>query len=81
MRNRRPLLPPAPPDPPIFDVEEEASSVPVSHYMWILWREWWKMALFVAAMTAAAFVISSRITRIYESTSTIDIDRQTPRAW
>jgi capsular exopolysaccharide synthesis family protein len=46
--------------------------------MWILRREWWKMALFVAAMTAAAFVISSRITRIYESTSTIDIDRQTP---
>ena len=36
------------------------------------------MALFIAAMTAAAFVISSRITRIYESTSTIDIDRQTP---
>ncbi len=79
IRNHRPRLPPPPPEAPaVFDVDEEASSVPVSHYMWILRREWWKMALFAALMTTAAFVVSSRLTRIYESTATVDIDRQTP---
>jgi len=66
------------PGPPAFDTEAEASSVSISHHAWVLRQEWWKIALFVAAMSAAAFVISKRITPIYESTVTIDIDRQTP---
>jgi capsular exopolysaccharide synthesis family protein len=65
-------------DFPISDSEAATSSVPISHYAWILGREWWKILLFVCTMTGAAFVVSSRITPIYESTATIDIDRQTP---
>jgi len=66
------------PDPPAVDSEAQASSVEVSHYAWILRREWWKIALFVTAMTCVTYVVSSRITPIYESTATIDIDRQSP---
>jgi succinoglycan biosynthesis transport protein ExoP len=73
-----PLNGPIATDFPVSDNEATASSVPISHYAWILGREWWKILLFVVAMTTAAFVISSRITPIYESTATIDIDRQTP---
>jgi capsular exopolysaccharide synthesis family protein len=66
------------PDPPTIHIDPEASAVPVSHYAWILRREWWKIALFAGAVTLAALVVSSRITPIYEATATIDIDRQTP---
>ncbi len=66
------------PEPPILETEAEASSVSITHHAWILRQEWWKIALFVGAVTAAAYVISKRITPIYESTVTVDIDRQTP---
>jgi len=66
------------PNPPIYETEAEASAVSIMHHAWVLRQEWWKIILFVLAMTAAAFVISKRITPIYESAVTIDIDRQTP---
>ncbi len=60
--------------------EAQQPSVPLSHYLWILRRHWWKIALFVASAVAATIVISARLVPIYESTSTIDIDRQMPSA-
>ena len=75
-RNNRSVVPVS--EAPAFDIESESSSVSISHYAWLLRQEWWKIALFVAAITAAAFVVSKRITPIYESTVTVDIDRQTP---
>ena len=49
-----------------------------SHYLWLLRRHWWKCALIGAASVAAAAVISARITPLYESTATVDVDRQVP---
>ncbi|MEZ5399626.1 MAG: polysaccharide biosynthesis tyrosine autokinase [Bryobacteraceae bacterium] len=64
--------------PPPDGVEVEAA-VPLSHYLWILKRHRWKMLAFVALVTGSAWLISERITPVYEATATVDIDRQSPQ--
>ncbi len=63
-------------------VQEEAESagpaVPLSHYFWILRRHLWKILAFVATCLLATFVVSARMQPIYESTATVDVDRQAP---
>jgi len=65
---------------PVIDAEFEAqpAHVPLAHYLWILRRHGWKIAGFVAATMIATLVVSLRLTPIYESTATVDIDRQMP---
>jgi polysaccharide biosynthesis transport protein len=63
---------------PFQDPEPESPGIPLSHYFWVLKRNRWKILLFVVAAVLAAAVVSTRITPIYESTATVDIDRQTP---
>jgi capsular exopolysaccharide synthesis family protein len=60
------------------ELEPAATSVPLSHYLWLFRRNWWKITLFVCCAVAATAVISSRLTPVYESTATVDIDRQMP---
>src|ERR1035437_199916 len=60
--------------------DSSAAPVPLSHYLWILRRNWWKILLFVACSVTATVVVSSRLVPIYESTATVDIDRQMPSA-
>src|ERR1017187_5013535 len=60
------------------ETEAEAPPVPLSHYLWIFRRNWWKILLFVGCSVAATAVISMRLTPVFESTVTIDIDRQMP---
>ena len=62
------------------DAEQSNASMPLSRYLWILRRRWWQISLFVTSVVAATVMISMRLTPIYESTATIDIDRQTPSA-
>ena len=66
--------------PPIFDAdyEPQAAHVPLAHYLWILRRHGWKIGAFVLASVLATLVVSLRLTPVYESTATIDIDRQMP---
>src|SRR4051812_46780654 len=66
--------------PMIMDAEYEPapSHIPLAHYLWILRRHGWKMLGFVALVVLCAVVISLRLTPIYESTATIDIDRKMP---
>jgi capsular exopolysaccharide synthesis family protein len=66
------------PTPPQEDFTAKAPAVPLSHYLWILRRHAWKIAVFICTCVLATFVISSRLQPIYESTATIDIDRQAP---
>ncbi len=66
--------------PPQPEMEPEQQGVPLSHYIWIIRRHLWKILLFVALCVIATFIISSRLTPIYESTAVIDIDRQAPSA-
>ncbi|MBI4908890.1 MAG: polysaccharide biosynthesis tyrosine autokinase [Acidobacteria bacterium] len=69
----------APWAPPMFvEQEPEDTGVPLSHYLWIFKRHRWKILLFVAACVSATAVVSNRITPVFESTTTVDIDRQTP---
>src|SRR5262245_41640452 len=53
-------------------------AIVLSHYLWILRRHWWKILLFVIMAVTATVVVSSRIRPVYESTATVDIDRQMP---
>jgi succinoglycan biosynthesis transport protein ExoP len=58
--------------------EPEEASVPLSHYLWILRRHRWKILAFVVACTIATYIVTKRLTPIYESTATVDIDRNSP---
>jgi capsular exopolysaccharide synthesis family protein len=60
------------------EFEPQAAHVPLSHYLWILRRHGWKIAGFVAAVVIATLIVSLRLTPIYESTTTVDVDRQMP---
>jgi len=60
------------------ETEREEPVVPLSHYLWILRRHKWRIAAFVLVCVASTVVVSSRLTSIYEATSTIDIDRESP---
>ena len=64
---------------PVVDAEYEAAAqVPLSHYLWILRRQGWKMLAFVLLAVVATTIVSLRLTPEYESTVTIDIDRRMP---
>ncbi len=84
MKNNTPVLPEyraiASPNTPVLDAEYEpqAAHVPLSHYLWILRRHGWKIAGFVVAVVLSTLIVSLRLTPIYESTTTVDVDRQMP---
>jgi succinoglycan biosynthesis transport protein ExoP len=62
------------------DVEVTQPPVPLSHYLWLLRRHWWRILLAVVCAASATLIISLRLVPIYESTATVDIDRQMPSA-
>ena len=61
-----------------FQPEDSAPAVPLSHYLWIAKLHKWKILAFVVACVASTIIVSSRLTPIYESVTTVDVDRQTP---
>jgi succinoglycan biosynthesis transport protein ExoP len=64
-----------------YDAEPpEQSAVSLGHYLWILRRHRWKIIAFIFACVTSALIVSARLTPIYESTVTVDIDRQMPSA-
>src|SRR5579883_1300767 len=68
------------PAAPLLDAASEAepAHIPLAHYLWILRRHGWKIGGFVLAAMLATLLVSLRLTPVYESTVTIDIDRQMP---
>ncbi len=60
------------------DAEPEERTVPLSHYLWILRRNRWAILSFVAVCVVSTLIVSKRVTPIYESTATIDVDRRMP---
>jgi len=77
------VVKPAPGTPPkyylpYYGPEPAEPAVPLSHYLWILRRHRWRILGFVATSVIATLIVSSRLTPIYESTATIDVDRQSP---
>jgi capsular exopolysaccharide synthesis family protein len=77
--NNLPAMAYYPPMQPQQEFEPEAPSVPLSHYLWVLRRHLWKIAAFVATCVLATAVVSARLQPIYESTATVDVDRQAPQ--
>ena len=77
--NNLPAMAYYPPFPPQQEFEPEAPSVPLSHYLWVLRRHLWKIVGFVATCVLATAVVSARLQPIYESTATVDVDRQAPQ--
>src|SRR5947209_6556415 len=67
--------------PPAYfaDSEPDTPTVPLSHYLWIIKRYRWRILAFVTTCVLATFIISKRLTPIYESTATVDVDRQMPQ--
>ena len=57
------------------------NSVPLSHYLWVMRRYRWHMLSFVAICTIATFIISTRMPPIFESTATLDVDRNETGSW
>jgi capsular exopolysaccharide synthesis family protein len=66
------------PAPAWWDTAPAEEAVPLAHYLFIFRRHFWKMFAFVAATTLATLVLCFRLTPIYESTATVDIDRTAP---
>ena len=64
--------------PTYAELEAAQPSVSPSHYLLVVWRQRWKILLFIAAVMLATFLISSRLTPIYEATAKIDVDRAVP---
>ena len=58
--------------------EARETTVPLSHYVWVLRRHKWKILGFVLACCIATFLVSTRLTPIYAATATVDVDRQMP---
>ena len=66
--------------PPSWDVEPEEQSIPLSHYLWVVRRHRWKILSFIAISGIATLIVSARLTPMYESTVTVDVDRKVPTA-
>jgi len=67
-----------PPAYSLADDDPDEARIPLSQYLWILKRHRWRICGFVFAAVMATLILSFRLTPIYESTVTVDIDRQTP---
>jgi uncharacterized protein involved in exopolysaccharide biosynthesis len=63
-----------------WDADPEEQPIPLSHYLWVLKRHRWKILVFIAICIAATLIVSKRLTPMYESTVTVDVDRKVPMA-
>lgn len=62
------------------ELAPEEPVLPLSHYLWILRRRKWEILGFIAVSVISTLIVSARLTPIYESIATIDVDRQVPSA-
>ena len=65
-------------EPQYLEFEAAQPSVSASHYLLLLYRHKWRILGFITACLLATFLISSRLTPIYEATAKIDVDRRIP---
>lgn len=63
-----------------WDMEPEEQTIPLSHYLWVLRRHRWKILSFIGISGIATLIVSARLTPMYESTVTVDVDRKVPTA-
>lgn len=58
--------------------DNQEPALPLSHYIWILRRHAVALIAFVLLAVGATYIVSSRLTPMYESTATLDVDRMIP---
>lgn len=64
--------------PPYGDFETSQPSISASHYFLVVYRQKWRIFGFVATCLLVTYLVSSRLTPIYEATARIDVDRRIP---
>ncbi|MBV9406266.1 MAG: hypothetical protein JO211_13050, partial [Acidobacteriaceae bacterium] len=64
--------------PPVLDFEAAQPAISASHYLLVIFRQKWRILGFVATCLLVTYLISSRLTPIYEATARIDVDRRAP---
>jgi succinoglycan biosynthesis transport protein ExoP len=60
------------------DLELAQPTILATHYLWVIFRQKWKIIAFIFLCVLGTYLYSSRLTPIYEATATIDVDRQLP---
>jgi capsular exopolysaccharide synthesis family protein len=60
------------------ELEAAQPAVSPTHYLLVIWRQRWKIIAFVATCLLATYLVSARMTPIYEATAKIDVDRHIP---
>jgi succinoglycan biosynthesis transport protein ExoP len=69
------------PMPPVnWEIDQDEQAIPLSHHLWVLRRHRWKVLAFIGISVIATLIVSRRVTPMYESTVTVDVDRKTPTA-
>ncbi len=63
---------------PYPDYEATQPPIAASHYMLVVFRQKWRILGFVATCLLVTFLVSSRLTPIFEATARIDVDRRVP---
>jgi polysaccharide biosynthesis transport protein len=58
--------------------DPEEARIPISQYLWICKRHRWRILGFCAAVVILTVIVSARLTPIFESSTTVDVDRQSP---
>src|SRR5262245_30012299 len=51
------------------------ASASLAHFLRILRKSWWKLFAFIALLVVGTFYFSSKMEKLYESTSTVKVDR------
>jgi succinoglycan biosynthesis transport protein ExoP len=60
------------------EMESAQPAVSPTHYLLVIWRQRWRILAFVATCLLVTYLVSSRMTPIYEATAKIDVDRHIP---
>jgi len=58
--------------------DPEEARIPISQYAWICKRHRWRILGVCAAAVILTVIVSARLTPIFESTATVDVDREIP---
>ena len=64
--------------PTYQDFDTAQPTIPASHYFLVVYRQKWRILAFVFTCLLVTYLISSRLTPIYEATARIDVDRRVP---
>ncbi len=63
---------------PYSEFEAARPTISPTHYLLVVYRQKWRIIGFIAACLFATYLISSRLTPIYQATAKMDVDRRIP---